>query len=100
MRDAIQRQVIEVFGRDDPGQQAHCRHTAVDHCGWYGFRRDGFATPAGILWADVAVHEEFGGFDVQLFGDIFTDFYQIAAALFALAGLRFMAVFDAWQVIR
>ena len=46
------------------------------------------------------MHKEFGGFDVELFGDIFTDFDQIAAALFALAGLRLMAVFDARQVIR
>ena len=50
--------------------------------------------------ADVAVHEEFGGFDIELFGDVFADFDQIATALFALAGLRLMAVFDAWQVIR
>ena len=56
--------------------------------------------PTGILRADVAVHKEFGGFDVELFGDVFADFDQLAAALFALAGLRFMAMFDAWQVIR
>ena len=68
--------------------------------GGTGFRDHGFASPAGVLRADVAVHEEFGGFDVELFGDVFADFYQIAATLFALAGLRFMAVFDAWQVIR
>ena len=30
--------------------------------------------------ADVTVHEEFGGFTVELFGDVFADFYQIAAA--------------------
>ena len=46
------------------------------------------------------MHEEFCRFDVELFGDIFADFDQLAAALFALAGLRFMAVFDARQVIR
>ena len=48
-----------------------------------------------VLQADVAVHEEFGGYDVQLLGDIFIDIDQIATALFALARLRLMAVFDA-----
>ena len=49
---------------------------------------------------NVTMHEEFGGFNVELFGDVFADFYQIAAALFALTGFRLMAVFDARQVIR
>ena len=40
------------------------------------------------------------GFDIQLFGDVFADFYQITATLLALAGLQFMPVFDAWQMIR
>ena len=54
--------MIEVFGDGDPGEQAGCCHAAVDDGGRHGFGNYGFATPAGVLRADVAVHEEFGGF--------------------------------------
>jgi len=40
------------------------------------------------------------GLHVELLGDVFTDFNQIAATLIALAGGRFMPVLDARQVIR
>ena len=80
MCDAIQRQVIEVFAGRDPSKQSGCCHTAVDDGGWHGFRDHGFANPAGVLRTNVAVYEEFCRFDIELFADVFTDFYQIAAA--------------------
>jgi hypothetical protein len=44
--------------------------------------------------------EELGGFDIQLFADVFTDLDQLTAALAAGAGFRFVPVFDAGQMIR
>jgi hypothetical protein len=44
--------------------------------------------------------EEASRLDIQLFADVLTDLYQLAAALPAGAGLRFMTVFDARQMIR
>ena len=99
MCDAVQRQVIKVFGGRDPSKQSGYRHAAADDGGRHRLRNHGFACPAGILRTDVAVHKEFGGFDVELFGDVFADFYQITATLLALTGLQFMPVFDAWQMI-
>ena len=45
------------------------------------------------------MNEEFCGFDIQLFADVFTDLDQILAALAAGAGFRFVAVLDARQMI-
>ncbi len=60
---------------------------------------DGFTGFAGVLWANVAMNEESGGFHVKLFGDVFSDVSQIAAASVTLARCGFMPVFDARQVI-
>lgn len=45
------------------------------------------------------MNEESGRFHIELFGDVFTDFDQIVAALAALAGGWLVAVFNAWQMI-
>jgi len=52
------------------------------------------------LGTDVPVDKEFGGLDIQLFGDILPDFDQAVAAAAASAGFWFMAVFDARQMVR
>jgi hypothetical protein len=44
--------------------------------------------------------EEARRFDVQLFRDILTDRDERVAALVALAGIRFVSMLDAWQMIR
>jgi len=57
-----------------PDQQAHRRHAAInDRC---RNRRsgDGFAVFAGVLGADVTMHGKYGGYDIELFSHIFTDF--------------------------
>lgn len=48
----------------------------------------------------MAVHEELGRFHIELLADVFADLDQLAAALTAGAGLGFVAVFDARQVLR
>ena len=45
------------------------------------------------------MHEEAGGFDIQLFADVFTDLDQILAALAAGARFRFMPMLDARQML-
>ena len=92
--------MIKGFGNSDPRQEASCCHAAIDDGGRYRFCDDGFAAPAGVLWADVAVQEEFGGFDVELFSDVFADFGQHTAALLALARCRFMTMLDTRLMIR
>jgi hypothetical protein len=46
----------------------------------------------------VAVDKELGGFDIELFGDVFADFNQVLAALTTLAGLRLVAVLNTRQM--
>ena len=53
---------------------------------------DYFAGPAGVLRTNVAMDEETGGFDIELFADVFTDFDEILAALVTSARIRLMAV--------
>jgi hypothetical protein len=45
------------------------------------------------------MHEETGRLDIELLADVFANLDQIVAALTAGAGFRFMAVFDARQVL-
>ena len=74
-----------------PNQQTHRRHATVDD--GLGNRRggDGFTVAASILRTDMAVDKEPGGFDIQLFGNIFANFDQVLAALSAF---RFVAVIN------
>ncbi len=92
--------MVEEFADQHPGQQADCRHTAVDHGRRNRCRRDGFTGSAGILRADMAMDKEFGRLDVQLFGDVFADLDQVLAALAASARFGFVTVLDAGQMIR
>jgi hypothetical protein len=48
----------------------------------------------------MAVDEELGWFNVQLFGDVFANLDQFAATLPTGARFRFVPVFDTRQVIR
>ena len=96
----VQRQVVQVFADQDPDIQTHRRHPAIDHGGRDRCRRHRLAGPAGVLRTDVAMHEEAGGFDVQLFADVFANLDEVLAALPAGAGFRFVTVFDAGQMIR
>lgn len=63
-------------------------------------RAHAFAGAAGILRADVAVHQEARRLDVELLADVFPDQYQALATGDALAGLGFVAVLDARQLGR
>ena len=95
----VQRQVIQVFADEHPDVQAHGRHAAVDHGRRDRRRRHRLAGTAGVLRTDVTMDEESGRFDIELFADVFTDLDQIAAALAAGAGFRFVMVLDARQMI-
>jgi hypothetical protein len=96
---AVQWQVIQVFADNHPGQQSRGGHTAIDDGGWNRRRTDRFAGTAGILRTDVAMDEEAGRLDIELFADVFTDLDEILAALTTGARFRFMAVFDARQML-
>jgi hypothetical protein len=89
--------VIGVFADDHPGQQPRCSQAAVNDCSRDRGGRNGVAGAAGVLRANVAEDEEFGGLDVELLADILADHHQVFAALAAGAGFRLMADFDARQ---
>jgi hypothetical protein len=90
--------MIQVFADHDPRQQADRRHAAINDSGRNRRGGDGCAGTASVLRPDVAVNKELGGFDIQLFGDVFANFDQVLTALAALAGLRFVAMVNAWQM--
>ena len=101
LHQAVQRQVVEEFADEHPNQQADGRHAAVDDGRRGRGGDDGLARAAGVLRVDVAVDGEFGGFHVQLLGDILADLDQVgAAAAPALAGFGFVDMDDARQVGR
>jgi hypothetical protein len=58
------------------------------------------AAAAGILRADVTVHEEARRDDVQLLVDVLADLDQLGPALAAGARVGFVAVFDAFEMGR
>ena len=82
--------MINIFTNEYPNQQAHRRHAAINdrrhaaindrrHAAINDRRRNrccgnGFAVFAGVLGADVTMYGKYGGYDIQLFGHIFTDF--------------------------
>jgi hypothetical protein len=82
-----------------PGQQPGGGQAAVDDRGGNRGGGDGLAGPAGVLRTDVAVHEEFGRVDVELFADVLADLHQVLATLAAGARFRLVPVFDARQVL-
>jgi hypothetical protein len=60
---------------------------------------DGFAGFASVLRANMPMNEEPGRFDVQLFSDVLADLDQVLTALPALAGRRFVPVFDTGEMV-
>jgi hypothetical protein len=90
--------MIQVFTDQHPNQQTHSRHASVDDGRGNRRGRDGFTVAARLLRTDVAVDKELGGLDIELLGDVFADLDQVLAALTALAGLRFVAVFNTRQM--
>ncbi len=86
--------MIQVLADDHPSQQTHCGHAAIDHCRWDRRRGHCGAGVAGILRADVAMDEEFGWLDIQLFADVFPDEDQGVATFAAGAGFRLMAMLN------
>ena len=59
--------------------------SAVDDRGRHRRGGDGFAGAAGVLRAKVAMDEEPGRFDIELFADVFADLDQVVSALAARA---------------
>lgn len=98
--DPVQRQMIQEFLHGHPRMQTRCAQAAVDHRCGNRLGRDGVAGTAGVLGADVPMHEETCRLDIELFGNIFADLDQILAALAAGARSRFMPVFDSRQMLR
>ena len=83
-----------LFATDGPpGGQAALEHRRRNRrCG------NAVTRAAGVLRANVAMHEELRRRYVELLADVFADLDQLAAALAAGAGLGFVAVFDALQM--
>jgi hypothetical protein len=96
----VEREMIQVFGCYRPSQQTHRRHTAIYHGGRNRCGSDGHTTSTGILRVDVAVDEELGRFDIQLFGDVFANLDQFPATLAAGARFRLVPVLDARRMVR
>ena len=94
----VEREMIQVFTDQYPRQQAHGGHATIDDGGRNRRGGDGFTVTASILRTDVAVDKELGGFDIELFSDVFANFNQVLAALTTLAGLRLVAVFTTRQM--
>ena len=92
--------MIEELADQYPGDQARGGHATVDHCRRNRRGGDAFARTAGVLRTNVPVHEELGRRNVKLLANVFADLDQLAAALAAAAGLGFVAVFDARQMLR
>jgi len=94
----VKRKMSQLLTDQHPNQQTRSRHATVDE--GRGNRRgcNGFTVAARILRTNVAMDKELGGFDIELLGDVFADLDQVLAALTALAGLRFVAVFNTRQM--
>ena len=95
---AVKRKMSQLLTDQHPNQQTRSRHATVDE--GRGNRRgcNGFTVAARILRTNVAMDKELGGLDIELLGDVFANFDQVLAALTALAGLRFVAVFNTRQM--
>jgi hypothetical protein len=93
----VQRQVVIVFGNDDLGQQASSGDALVNDLWGHGCGHDGLAARTGVLATDVAVHEELGGFAVELFADLFADALQ-GVALGAGGRVDLVMVLNALQL--
>ena len=96
---AVEGQMIEEFADHHPGEQPDRRHATIDDRRRNRRGRDRLAGTAGVLRADMAMDEEPGGLDIQLFADVLADLDQIRAALATGARSRFMPLFNAWQVL-
>jgi hypothetical protein len=91
--------MVEAFAYHHPSQQTYRRHASVyqgrrNRCGG-----NGHAAPTSILRADLAVDEELGRFNIQLFGDVFANLGQFPATLVTGARFRLVPMLDARQVI-
>ncbi|CQR34789.1 conserved hypothetical protein [Thiomonas arsenitoxydans] len=94
---AVQRQVIVVLGQHHLRQQAGGGNAFVNELRWQGCSQHRLAAGAGILAADVPVHEETRGLAVELLADLLPDTAQ-GVALRAQAGVDLVAMLDARQL--
>jgi len=90
---------VVVLGDDHRGQQAWGGNAFVDDLRGHGRCLDRLAARAGVLAADMALHEKLRGHAVELLADLFADALERLAAG-AVAGLDFVVVIDARQVGR
>ncbi len=98
--ETIEREMIEVLLRQHPGMQAGRGQACLDDR-----RRDrcsghGFTVAAGVLRTDVAMDEEACRLDIEWLADVLADLDQVATAVPAGAGRRFVTVLDARQLRR
>ena len=91
--------MIEEFADHYPGEQSRGSQSAIDDGGRNRGGTDCFTGPASVLRTDMAMDEEAGRFDIKLFADVFTDLDEILAALATGAQIRFMAMFNAQQMV-
>ena len=98
--DPIEREMISELADHHPSQKPRGGHAAFNQCRGDRRRGDRFAMTASILWTDMTMDRELGGFDIQLFGDVCPDLDQILAALTTSTGFQVMAMVDARQMVR
>jgi len=82
---AIQWQMVSVFAHDHVSDEAGGGQALVNRLGWLGGSDHmAAALGAGILAADVLMHEETGRDVIELFGDLFAEGFTRAVTLGAL----------------
>ena len=99
--DLLQTVVRHEVRRQRVGDQACHRHAFVDDLRLYRLLHELLATLADPLAADMPVHEELGGHDVQPLAQVLADAHHRlpARGREAVGVLRLVAVVDAAQVL-
>ena len=103
--------MVQIFADEYPDVQSHGGEAAINYCRRNRRRRHRLAATAGVLRTDVtrgwprAMYKETRRFDmalghpVELLTHVLADLSQIITALVAGARFRFVAMFDARQMI-
>ncbi len=91
--------MVQIFADEYPDVQPHGGAAAINYRRWNRRGRYRLAATAGVLRADVAMDKETRRFDIELFTDVLTDLSEIISALATGTRFRFVAMFDARQMI-
>ena len=97
---AVERQVVGVLADQHMGEQPRTGAAALDRAGRQRRLDEALAAGAGQPGPDDAVHDEASGHIFQLFGHVFTDAAQLAAASGAGVSRRAEFHLHPWDMVR